>query len=100
MFVSVRNSTADCVNTETGEDVFASLREANTTEFLIKFEDAGVRFGGESILYKYVNDSGCKSTSVGYIILIAVVCIVIIVVAVVIIVLLKRSEAKGRISMK
>ena len=29
---SFRNRTADCVNTNTGEDIFASLREANTTE--------------------------------------------------------------------
>lgn len=84
------------MNTNTGEDIFAYLREANTTEITIKFTDTGVYFEGESIEYTYVNDSGCNKTNVGYIVLVVVGCIVIIVIAVVIVVLLKRSEAKGR----
>lgn len=91
------NRTADCEISSTGEDVFASLREANTTEFTLLFKDEGVEVKGETlVLYKHINDSGCNTTSVGYIILIVVICVVIIAIGVIAIVLVKRSEAKGR----
>lgn len=95
--VSLMHRTVNCIATSSGEDVFASLKQANTTDFTLRFTDSGVEVEGEGLVqYSYVDDTGCNNTNVGFIVLIVVVCVVIILLAVVIIVLLKRSEAKGR----